>query len=70
MDRQLAAFYNMHYQQAVNSLKLQSGHVAGMELAKQLGDQRFGLNNTRYADTSDRSPANSNKGLCLFELEF
>ena len=65
MDRQLSAFYNMHYQQAVNSLKLQSGHVAGMELAKQLGDQSFGLSNPIFADTGDRN-ANSNKGLYLF----
>ena len=65
MDRQLAAFYNMQYQQAVNSLKLQSGHIAGMELAKQLGDQRLGFNNPRYVDTGDRSAALNNKGLCL-----
>ena len=65
MDQHLAVFYNMHYQQAVNSLKLQSGHVASMELAKQLGDQRFGSNIPKNADIGDRSATNSNKGLYL-----
>ena len=65
MDRQLAAFYNMHYQQAVNSLKIQSGHIAGMEQTRSLSGHRFGLNNLAYADIGNRNATNSNKGFYL-----
>ena len=65
MDRQIAAFYHLQYQQTLNSMRQQSGHVAGTELTGQRGDQRFGCNDPKYADTGGEKVTHNNNGLYL-----
>ena len=58
MDRQLAAFYNMHYQQAINSLKVQSDLIEGLNQTRSSSDQSRGS----YSSSSDEKATYINKG--------